>query len=453
MSRFGKDAVALRASARQIPLATLQRIVSPEIVTQVLAKTRRARRVCSRVPDCMVVFFVLALALCRDKSYREAHRWMLPSWRKHSKTNASTLCEARKRIGVAPLIQLAHAVIELLATPHTAGAFYQGMRLMALDAFSLDLPDSPANDRAFGRPGNDKSPGAFPQAQVMALAECGTHVFWRILIKPWRTAEQTMARVLVRYLEPDMLLLWDRGFTGYELLRLVQQREAKLLARWMWNRKLPRRQYLPDGSFLTKIYATEKDRTRDHNGINVRVIEYVLHDEGQKQERHRLVTTLLDPRLHPAKELIQLYHTRWEEEIAIDELKTHQLEATVLRSQTPAGVVQEIYALMLGHYVVRRTMFEAAEKAGVAPVRMSFVGALRVLQLRISQCPRKLSGRRRWYDRIIAEIAEELLPKRRRRINPRVIKRQQSHWPKKRPIHRNPPQPKDEFIDSIEVVH
>src|SRR5262249_2933661 len=134
-------------------------------------------------------------------------------------------------LGAAPLRRLLTQVVQLQAAPQTSGAFYHGLRLMALDSFVLDLPDSPANARAFGRPGSGRSPAAFPQARVLALCEVGTHVFWRTLLKPCQRSEVTMAAYLLRFLEEDMLLLWDRGFLSYGLVQQVRQRRAPLLAR------------------------------------------------------------------------------------------------------------------------------------------------------------------------------------------------------------------------------
>jgi hypothetical protein len=326
------------------------------------------------------------------------------------------------------------------------------MRLMAADGFVVDLPDTPANDRAFGRPRNNKSPGPFPQAQVLGLVECGTHVFWRCLIKPCNVAETVMLRPLLKHLETGMLLLWDRGFASYDLAWRVRQQKAHLLARWKANRILVPIRRLKDGSYLARLYANDSDRRAERHGVDVRIIEYTLQDDSAKKpEMHRLLTTLLDEEAYPIKELVELYHCRWEEEISIDELKTHQMEKLVLRSQTPAGVVQELYGLLLGHFVVRSVMFEASVKAGLAPQRISFTGTLKILRCRLPHCPRQSKARLEWYKQLLEEITEreERLPVRRRRINPRVIKRQQSQWPKKRAQHRNPPQPTGAFIDSV----
>jgi hypothetical protein len=153
------------------------------------------------------------------------------------------------------------------------------------------------------------------------------------------------------------------------------------------------------------------------------------------------LTTLPDEKTHPAKVLVELYHARWEEELAIDELKTHEMERPVLRSQTPAGVVQELYGLLLAHYVIRTLMCQAARQKGISPLRLSFTGTLKILRCRLPECPPTPSGRAFWWQRLLEEITEEQLPPRRNRINPRVIRRQQSKWPKKRPHHRHTPQP------------
>jgi hypothetical protein len=161
------------------------------------------------------------------------------------------------------------------------------------------------------------------------------------------------------------------------------------------------------------------------------------------------LTTLLDEKLDPAETLIVGYHERWEEELTIDELKTHQRERPVLRSQTPGGVVQELYGLLLGHYVIRVLMQEAAATKGIDPRRLSFTGTLKILRCRLPECPASRRGRSQWYHNLVAEIAEEVLEDRRNRINPRVIKRKMSNWRKKRPEHRNYPRPTKEFGEAI----
>jgi Insertion element 4 transposase N-terminal/Transposase DDE domain len=432
----------------------LKRIIPRAQVQAVLRHTGHARRRYLRLPAWFMVWFVIALGLfCRD-CYRQVFKWLQP-FRRHGTPGRSTLCEARQRLGAAPLHRLAAQVIELRATPDTPGAFYHGLRLMAVDGFVVDVPDSPANARVFGRPGSGRSPAAFPQARALALCEVGTHVFWRTQLKPYRRSEVAMAPVLLRWVQPDMLLLWDRNFLSYPLVQQVRRRGAHLLARIKNNLVFRPLRRLGDGSYLAKLYPSPRHRDRDAGGVVVRIIEYALSDPGRpgSGEQHRLLTTLLSAARHPAKRLILLYHERWEEELAIDEVKTHQRERPVLHSETPAGVVQEIQGLLLAHYVVRVLMSEAARRNRLPPRRLSFTGALKVLRCRLPECPKSRAGLERWYEDLLAEIAEEVLPQRRNRINPRVIKRKMSNWRKKRPEHRHFPSPTKKFHQSVVMLN
>ena len=450
MFRVGTEAAALSRAQR---LNALQRIISRDQVKDVLRKAGQADAVCPRLPALFMVFFVLALGLFCTDCYRQVFRW-LKRWKKKAVPGRSTLCEARRRVGVKPLVLLAHQVVRLLAEPQTPLAFHRGMRLMALDGFVADLPDTPENDRVFGRPQGGRSPGAFPQARVVGLCEAGTHVMWRWLIKPLRIAEQPMADYLLRFLTAGMLLLWDRNFLSYARVQRVITQQAALLARVRKGLIFRPIQALGDGSYLAKLYRNATDRKHDRDGIVVRILDYTFDDPGRPGhgEEHRLLTTLLDPALDPATTLIELYHVRWEEELAFDELKTHQMQRPVLRSQTPAGVVQEMYALLIDHFVIRTLMAEAAQQAQVPPVRMSFVATLKILRCRIPECPRRRAAQRRWWRDLLGEIAEEILPPRRNRINPRVIKQKMSKWKKKRPEHRHYPQPSKPLVASVVMI-
>jgi hypothetical protein len=430
----------------------LQRIIPCSILKASL-KATQAQRYCRRLPKWFMLWFVIGLGLFATDCYRQVFRW-LQRFRPHYIPRRSTLCEARQRLGVAPLRWLVDRVVHLLATPQTPGAFYQGLRLMALDGFVVQLPDTAANARIFGRPQGGRAPGAFPQARVLALCEVGTHVLWKCLTKPLRRTEVVMARSLLRCLEAGMLLLWDRGFLSYDNVCRVRARQAHVLARIKKDRVYTKLQALGDGSYLAKLYPSSRHRLRDQDGIVVRIIAYTIGDRGRPGagQPHRLLTTLLDARRHPARRLVELYHERWEEELAIDELKTHQAQRPVLRSQTPAGVVQEIYGLLLAHFVVRKLMFEAAAQQQLPPRRMSFTGALKILRCRLPECPRDQRGGQHWYRRLVREIAEETLEERRDRINPRVIKCKMSKWKKKRPEHKRYPQPEKSFRKGIVII-
>jgi hypothetical protein len=428
----------------------LERIIPRQTVQEVLQQTGHSRRHYKLLPAWFMVWFVIGLGLFASDSYSQVFKYFR-RFRKGQSPSRAALAIARTGLGVAPLRHLSARVVHLLATADTPGAFYKGMRLMGLDGFVVDAPDTPDNARIFGRPKSGRGEGAFPQVRILSLCELGTHVLYRHLVKPIGCGEVTMADYLLRFLQEDMLLLWDRNFLSYKNLKQVKDRGAKLLARIKSNLVFEPSKVLPDGSFLSKMYPRPYDRKKDRNGIEVRIIEYTLTDpkRPQKETKHRLLTTLLDATTHPAKELIVLYHERWEHEGTIDELKTHQMNRPELRSKTPAGVIQEIEGLMLAHYLVRTLMFEAAQRAGVPPVQMSFTATLKILRCRLPEVTKSKSGQSRWWRDLLMELEEAVLEPRRDRINPRVIKRKMSKWPKKRAHHRKPQQPSMPFADSI----
>jgi len=398
-----------------------------------------------------MVWFVVALGLFSRDCHRQVFRRLQP-YRLGGVPPRSTFCEARRRLGLAPVRRLAREVVRLLGCPETPGAFHRGMRLMALDGFTVDLPDTPRNDRAFGRPGGHRAPGAFPQARVLALCETGSHGLWRWRIRPYHVGEITMAYRLLCDLQRDMLLLWDRNFLSLRTLAEVRATKAHLLARIKTDLIFEPTRILPDGSSLARMYASPKDRRDDRGGIEVRIIEFTLDDPNRagSGEVHRLLTTLPDSGSDPAETLIVLYHERWEQELAIDELKTHQRERPVLRSQTPCGVIQELYGLLLDHYMVR-VLMHAANRQAIDPQRLSFTATLKILRCRIPECPPSRPGRSRWYEAVLREIGEEVSPERRNRINPRVIERKMSNWRKKRPVHRHHPQPTKGSAEAIVI--
>jgi len=212
---------------------------------------------------------------------------------------------------------------------------------------------------------------------------------------------------------------------------------------------------LSDDSYLAKIYPKPYDREKDRNGILVRVIRYKLDDPQRvgHDEEHVLMTSLLDETLYSAAELIPLYHEKWEEEITFDEQKTHQdprraTKPAHLRSETPAGVIQELIALSLAHFVVRALMFEAATAIDLDTDRLSFTGCFQILTCRLPECDTQTPQTfQQWYDGLLWEMQQEQIEPRRNRINPRVIKQKISKWKKKRPEHRPAPKLTKTFRD------
>ncbi|MHB1772964.1 MAG: IS4 family transposase, partial [Acidimicrobiales bacterium] len=260
------------------------------------------------------------------------------------------------------------------------GSWWRGLRLMAIDGTVFDLPDTAVNAAHFGRPGSGRGDGAFPQARVVALAECGTHAIVGAEIGPCTTGETTLARGLFSLLFLGMLLLVDRSFSGYELWGQAAATGAALCWRTRSNTVLPVVTALSDGSYLSVLRPPQGNRGEP---VTVRVVEYTLTHPSRSEDEGpiRLLTTLLDPAAAPGLELAALYSERWEEENAFDELKTHQRGAgRVLRSKSPEMVTQEIYAHLLVYFAIRALINRATEPEGLDPDRVSFIASLRVVR-------------------------------------------------------------------------
>ncbi|MBV8431565.1 MAG: IS4 family transposase, partial [Solirubrobacterales bacterium] len=361
--------------------------------------------------------------------------------------------------------RLFERVVRLLATPETPGAFYKGWRLMSIDGTIWNVPDSDANAAAFGRSDGARGPSARPQIRKLSLVEVGSHAEVALVvrgIKGPHSSEQAMVPGLLRHLRPDQLLVWDRGFFSYSLWKAAAAHAGQVLARVSSRLVLRPLQALPDGSYLAKIYPCESERNRDRNGLVVRVIRYTLNDPqrvGYGVE-HVLLTTLLDAVTYPAPELVLLYHERWEVELVYDEQKTHQdpkrpTKPAQVRSETPAGVLQEVYALSLGHYVTRAMMAEAAATEQLDPDRLSFVGCLEILRTRLPECAaRTREELAEWYRGLLWEMSRERTDDvvRRNRINPRVVKQKMSKFKKKRPEHRGLPPLQQTFAESVVML-
>jgi hypothetical protein len=266
---------------------------------------------------------------------------------------------ARARLGPAPLRALLVEVARPLATRKTKGAWYRGWRLVALDGTTLDVPDTPANVAAFGRPGGGRGQGAVLQVRLVGLVECGTHAVVDAAMGGLHLGEGSLAPSLGRSLGPGMLLLVDQGLCGLELWRTFHATGAELVWRCRQDVTLEVLEVLADGSWASELGASQARGKR----VAVRVIDYRLDDPGRPGEPqgYRLITTIMDPERAPAAELPALYPQRWELETALDELKTHQRgPGVVLRSTDPDGVRQEVWAHLLVHYASAAGQGDAA---------------------------------------------------------------------------------------------
>jgi hypothetical protein len=360
-------------------------------VRTVLAATGKASVRERDLPAHVVVYYAIALALFMHSSYREVLRcllegvqWLMDPSATIKVAGNSGISQARTRLGWEPLKQLHDEVVKPIAVAATKGAWYRTWRLVSLDGSTLDVADEKANGKAFGRPGASRGRSAFPQLRFVSLVESGTHVLFGTRMGAYASGENTLAKPVLGALHKTMLCLADRGFFGFQMWQQALATGAQLLWRVKKNLRLPCERRLVDGSYLSPVYASDKDRRHHRHGITVRVIEYRLEGVADAEPIYRLVTSILDPQQAPAEELAALYHERWEIETALDELKTHLRGARiVLRSKTPDLVRQEFYGLMMAHFAVRALMHEAALQADEDPDRLSFLHAVRVVRRKL----------------------------------------------------------------------
>jgi hypothetical protein len=404
----GNDPSAVRLTDR-ISLGVLAEVFPRDVIEDVLTETGRREQRSRLLPAHVMVRFCQAMCLFFDDDYEEVMRKLvgalksMSSWRDNwTVPSTSAITQARQRLGADPLRVLFEKTAVPVAGRGTKGAWLASRRLMAVDGFMVDVPDTRENAAEFGRMSNGKKASAFPQLLAVVLGECGSHAITGAAIGPCNAHERRLAQHIIPRLERGMLVMADRNFYSFDLWQEFRQTGADLLWRVNANLSLPVVRWLPDGSYLSIIYhskipgqrrsellhaadeGAEIDPSKAHV---VRVVEYDIPDrEGSGAgEIICVITSILDPTEATAEELAAAYHERWECENLIDEVKTHQRgPARVLRSKSPDMVQQEIWALLLTHYGIRRLMCNAADEIGEDPDRLSFMRSLRVIRRHVT---------------------------------------------------------------------
>jgi len=395
MPRAGwKKPVSDRRLSDLVSVGVLTRVFPPALVDEVIAGAGRTEQRNRSLPARVMAYFAIGMAMHSEGSYADVLSqltdglaWSSGWTDSYSSPSKSAIFQARQRLGSEPMKALFERVAVPIGTKATPGTWLAGRRLVAIDGLCLDVADTPDNAESFGRPGVNKGEqSAFPQARVVALAECGTHAVFAAEIGKYSESESTLAQRLLSRLKPGMLLLADRGFFSFALWGKAAETGADLLWRIRTDSAGPRAQHvqdLPDGSWLAHLKKST-DRTSSPPML-VRVVDYTVDDGRDNPETYRLFTTLLDPDEVPATDLAAAYHQRWEIELTFDELKTHQRGARlVLRSKSPELVQQEIWGHLCCHYAIRSLMADAAQHSGHDPDRMSFVAALRIARQSIA---------------------------------------------------------------------
>jgi Insertion element 4 transposase N-terminal/Transposase DDE domain len=402
------DSSIVRLTDR-ISLGVLADVLPRDVIEDVLNDIGRREKRSRLLPAHVMVRFCLGMCLFFDDDYEEVMRRLvgslksMGSWRGdwHGPSTAA-VSQARQRLGSEPLRVLFERTAVPVAGRGVTGAWLGSRRLMAVDGFSLDVPDTASNVAEFGRRGTGPKESAFPQVLVVALGECGSQAIVGAVMDGCRGSEQALARELLPSVESDMLVIADRNFYSFALWNEFRETGADLLFRVASTVELPVLTWLPDGSYLSMIINPTVrggrrrrliDRARvgvdidPAEGCLIRVVEYEVPDrEGNGTgEIVCVMTSILDPADATAEELAAAYHERWECEGLIDEVTTHQRgPAKILRSKSPDMVRQEIWAFLLAHYGVRCLMSRAADEADVDPDRLSFMRSLRVIRRQVT---------------------------------------------------------------------
>jgi hypothetical protein len=398
-------------------LGELTRIVPFEMVDEVLVSTRRVQGRVRDLPSRVVVYLLLAGGLFSELGYRQVWARLVSGLHglSVSMPSSSALAQARRRVGVAPL----RALFTLLAGPAAGTVRWRGLLVCAVDGTTMSVPDSPANLARYGRQTGHHGGSGYPLLRLVAVVACGTRTVIDAVFGPIGVGETTQAPRLLRCLRPGMLLLADRNFAVADLITRIAATGADLLIRCKNGRVLPDLGHLPDGSRRSTL-----------GGVSIRVVDAEITTtpvgggEG-RTGRYRLVTTLLDHRRYPAGDIVALYHRRWEIETTYLELKSTILGGRVLRARTPDGVEQEVHALLVTYQALRTAMADATgPDPAIPPDRAGFTIALHAARDQVIHAAGIVTGTTiDLVGHIGKAVLDHLLPPRRNRSCPRVVKR------------------------------
>lgn len=417
-----QSAIGAYASVNKGPFAPghlgeLTRIVSADLVDAALETTGATQQRLRVLPSRVVVYLLLAAALFAEIGYQQVWARLVAGLDPATVATpgSSALSQALRRVGPAPLREL----FTLLRGPAAGAARWRGLLVCAIDGTSMFVPNSAANAAAFGRQtGRPDAESGYPMLRLLTVVACGTRTVIDAMFGPYRLGETSYAPELLRCLKPDMLLLADRNFAVTALVEQIAATDAQALIRCKDGRVLPAIKRLADRSWLARM-----------GSVTVRVIDarisVRLGAGANRYGHYRLITTLTDEKCYPAHELVELYHHRWAIETSYLELKSTTLGGRVLRAATPAGITQEVYALLITYQALRTTIADATlARPDIGPDRLSFTVALHAARDQIIHAAAAIADTTiDLIGRIGAAVLNQPLPARRSRSSPRVVKR------------------------------
>lgn len=409
------------AGGRYAPghLGELTQLAPFEMIDEALAATRATQSRLRDLPSRVVVYLLLAACLFPEVGYCGVWRKLtagltgIPT----ATPTAGAMAQARRRVGIAPLRWLFNLLRGPAATARSPGVWWHGLLVCAIDGTTLTVPDTRAVCTRFTKQRGNHGGAGYPQTRLLALLACGTRTIIDAVFGPTTTGETTYTPDLIPSLRPGMILLADRNFGAQDLLAEIAATGAEFLVRLKNGRRMPILSRYHDGSYLSLL-----------RGLRVRVIECeitISTTAGRHTSTYRLATTLTDPHRYPAGELITLYHERWEIETAYLELKSSILGGRVLRARTPHGVEQEIYALLVTYQLLRTAMADATTtRPDLDPDRASFTIAYQAARDQLIQAANVIAGTIiDLIGTIGRHVLANLMPTRRLRVCPRIVKR------------------------------
>ncbi|MPY68383.1 IS4 family transposase, partial [Deinococcus sp. SDU3-2] len=347
---------------------------------------------------------------------------------------STSVTEARDRLGVAPLQRLFELLAEHEAVRRSPAEVWRGLQLFGLDGTIFPVPDSPENRRFFGSPSSGtRGEGAYPQCRLVALMHLGSHLLRAVRLGTYQQSELSLADELFPVLPEQSLLIMDRGFACWRRLFEFSQHPGRF---WLLRGKKNltwQVVHTHRASDLEVDVNFSPPARKVNPGLPATMRVRVIFYRRPGFSRQYLITSLLDPLRYPARELVKLYHQRWEVELGFDELKTHTLEREeALRSRSPERIQQELYGLLIVYNLVRSKMVKIAQRLDVSPLRVSYRLALLLMRnfwlsawvVAAGRVPQQL-------EHLTADLELLLLPERRRRHQPRVVKVKMSNYRKK----------------------
>ncbi|WP_433433055.1 IS4 family transposase [Nonomuraea sp. CA-141351] len=427
-----RDVVVAAGAFAPGHLGELTRLIPFEMVDEALTRTGRTQVRVRDLPSRVVVYLLLAGCLFPELGWRQVWQRLTAGLTglKLAVPTAAALVQARRRVGVEPVRWLWELLRGPAAGIATTGVWWRGLRICAIDGTTMAAPDTAANLSRFTKHRCNNGGSGYPQIRLLVLVSCGTRALLDAVFGTTAHGETTYAPRLLRSLHAGMIVLLDRSFADQSLIAAIVATGAQTLVRIKNSRRLPVLRRLADGSYRSMLGT-----------VAVRVIDCeitIATATGRRTSLYRLVTTLTDHRTHPAAELVTLYHERWEIETAFLEIKSTILGGRVLRARTPDGIDQEIYALLLTYQLLRLAMADATgTQPEIDPDRASFTTALHTARDLVIQATGIIA------DTVIdlvgtigRHVLADLMPARRIRTRPRVVKRAISKYNAKGTVDR-----------------